>query len=526
MSYQSIKFLLFTGVVLIFYYGFGRKRQRVVLALANLCFYCAAGLKYLPFLLATTALTFFSAKSIGKVYAEAEVQLAQCDAKQKKEIRAQAKARAKKRLLPGLLGPIALLVVCKYTGFIFENINHLLGAIKLTQIPMFRMILPLGISFYTFMAISYVLDVYWKRYTAEERFLPYAVYVTYFPHLVQGPINRYNEFRDQTKERVAFDSKNLSFGAQLMLWGLFKKLVVADRIAMFVDQIFSHWSEHQGIVLIAAVAVYSIQIYADFSGCIDIVTGVSEMMGIHMRKNFNHPYFSRTMAEFWRRWHISLQEWFKDYIYFPVSASETVRKVKKYYRGKDKKDSAELFAACFPIFVVWVVTGIWHGADWKYVVWGMFHAALLIGSKLTENRIAAVSRKIRLNTDHFLWKGVQMLRTFFLCCVGRIFFRADSLASAMGMIGRMLHSKISMHLLLHPASPYGISDEDLILSVIVVIVLLITDIIQEKIRIRETLARKPIALRWFIIFAGLFAVLILGVYGPGFNTSAFIYEQF
>ena len=527
MSYQSLQFLAFAGVVTAVYYLAGRKRQLAVLALANLAFYAVAGLRYLPFLLATMVATFFAARWIDRVYRASEEAVAACsDAAEKKRLRAAAKARAKRALGVGIAVPIALLVACKYTGFLLENLNALLRCFGLPETPMFAMILPVGISFYTFMALSYVLDVYWKRYRAEESFLLYAVYLSYFPHVVQGPIDRFNEFRDQLRAGVSFDYQTFTFGAQLALWGFFKKLVIADRLGMFVDAVFGHWSASGGALLAIAVAAYSIQIYADFSGCIDIVTGVSEMLGIRLRKNFNHPYFSRTMGEFWRRWHISLQEWFKDYVYFPVSASNLVRKVKKACKAKGKPQSAELFAACFPIFVVWMITGIWHGAAWKFVAWGVFHAMLLIGSRLLEPAFAAANRRLRIDPDRLPWRLWQMLRTFVLCCVGRVFFRADDLRAAFGIFAAVRTPRISLAQLLRPGFDIGMNTPNAIIAAVSMLILLIVDIAQERTRVREALSRRNIALRWALIYACLFFVLYFGVYGPWYGKGGFIYEQF
>lgn len=527
MSYQSLQFILFAGIVLLVYYGVKSKYQKHVVLLANLAFYLCGGVEYLPFIAVTVLATFFTGRQMGRIYQKTDADLKSCaDAAEKKQLRARAKVQAKRALMIGMAVTIGLLAVCKYTGFVVQNLNALLSALKVPQIPTFRMILPLGISYYSFMALSYVLDVYWKRYPAEENFLLYAAYLSYFPHVVQGPIDRFNEFKAQLEPGIPFSWRNLTFGAQLLLWGLFKKLVIADRLGKFVNTAFTHWQEYDGLVLIIAVAVFSIQIYADFSGCIDIVSGVSEMFGIRLRKNFNHPYFSRTMGEFWRRWHISLQEWFKDYLYFPVSSSGLIRSAKKYFKARNQKRASELFAACFPILVVWMTTGIWHGADWKFVVWGMFHASLLIGSKLLENVFAGVNRRLRIPTESIPWKLWQMLRTFFLCCVGRIFFRADTVAASFAMIPRMLAPRATLKLLMNPPVKYGITTEDVIVSAVSVLVLLIVDILQERMHIREALEKKHIVLRWILIYGLLFAVLFFGVYGPGAGSSGFIYEQF
>lgn len=527
MSYQSLTFIAFCGVVLLFYYTIGRKRQTWVLAAANLAFYAISGVKYIPFLAVTMIATYTCGRAIGKIYENSDKQLAECtELPKKKEIRAAAKKKAKRALIISLIISVALLAVCKYTTFTLKNINGILSLFTETQVPMFKMILPLGISFYTFMALSYVLDIYWKRYKAEKNFLLYAVYLSYFPHVVQGPIDRFNEFKEQIKDGVAFKYENLTYGAQLAIWGFFKKLVIADRLGLYVDEVIENWKNYDGVFIIFAIVIYSIQIYADFSGCIDIVTGVSEMLGIKLRANFNHPYFSRTMGEFWRRWHISLQEWFKDYIYYPVSVSGFTKKIRKKLKAKDKKRAEALFASCFPVLVVWLITGIWHGAAWKFVIWGLFHAALLIGSAVFEPTFLKLNEKLHVDTENFGWHFFQMLRTFFLCCVGRIFFRADGLHQALSLIKKMLlHTNPSI-LFGFDYSVFGISGGDVVLAIVSMAVLLIVDMLQEKMEIRQTLSKQNIIFRWIIIFAGLFAVIIFGIYGPGYDASSFIYEQF
>ena len=527
MKYQSLQFLFFVAAVLLAYYTIGRKHQKWVLAIANLAFYVIAGIQYLPFILVTTAVTFYSGRAIGRVYARSDVLLKECKTPQeKKEVRGEAKKRAKKYLLLSLFVSIGLLAVCKYTGFIMKNLDRLLSLMGMNQIEIFRMILPIGISFYTFMAISYVLDVFWKRYEAEQDFLSYAVFVSYFPHVVQGPIDRYNEFKAQVADNIPFSYTNLTYGAQLAIWGCFKKLVVADRLGLFVDEVIDNWQSYDGIILIAALAIYSIQIYADFSGCIDIVSGVSEMFGIKLRPNFNHPYFSKSMAEFWRRWHISLQEWFKDYIYYPVSASAFNKSIKKKLKSKGFKRAEELFASCFPILVVWLVTGIWHGASWKFVAWGLFHASLLIGSQIFEPTFKRLNSFFRVNTDNFGWHLMQMTRTYILCCIGRVFFRADGMRYAFGIFAKILTDTNLMAAWDCTVETFGLSASDSLIMLVSVIVLLFVDIMQERMKLRDALAEQNIIFRWIIIYAGLFSIILFGVYGPAYDAASFIYEQF
>lgn len=532
MGYQSLNFLLFSAVVVLVFYAVGkinRKGQQFVLLAANLAFYIIAGVKYLPFLLVTLFASFFGAKAIGKIYDAADKKLLDAkDIAEKKEIRADSKKKAKKAMLFGVLISLALLIVCKYLLFILKNVNIVIKKLGAEPIGLFKIILPLGISFYTFMAVGYVLDVYWKRIKAENNFIAYSVFLTYFPHIVQGPIGRYGNFKEQfdVKKGVVLDTQNLAFGAELVIWGLFKKLVIADRLSPFVSTFFDDPRSYSGLVMVIAAVLYSIQIYTDFSGCIDIISGVSEMLGIKLEKNFNHPYFSRTIPEFWRRWHISLGDWFKDFVYFPVSTSAPVKKLKKAFKKCGWKKGELLVASCAPTIVVWIITGIWHGASWNYVAWGMFYAALMVGGNIFADFNKAATEKLKIDTETFSWRLFQIVRTFALCCVGRVFFRAEGLRNALVYFKHMF-SSLSLDLILDDKIyTYGMDRENFILVLVAIAVLFVADLLEEKIPLRKTLAKQNIVFRYAVILLGIFAVLIFGIYGPQFNASEFIYEQF
>ncbi len=533
MSYQTVNFLLFSLAILIVYYLAGAisgKLQKYILLAGSLVFYYIGGAKYLPFLITTLLISYLSGLIMQRIHNKAEVSLEKCESPaDKKLVRKKAKTKTKIVLNLSMLIPIALLVVCKYTKFIIKSTNLvLLKAGSSHHFDVINFILPVGISFYTLMALSYMLDIYWKRYKAEKNLINYAAYLTFFPHIVQGPFDRFNKFNDQIKNGIKFDPYNIQSGVMLIIWGFFKKLVIADRLAMFVDTIFDNYTEYHGFIIILATMVYSVQIYADFSGCIDIVSGVSECFGIKLAENFNHPYFSRTMMEFWRRWHISLQEWFKDYIYFPVSMSGFVKGVKKSAKKKGNKKAGELFASCFPILIVWIVTGIWHGASWKYVTWGMFHAFLLISSKVFEDTNAKITKALKIRTESWGFALFQMTRTYMLCCVGRLFFRAPRLTASAGLIKNIFNEGFGWSYLgFEKLATYGLDLNNIFVSVIAVIVLLAGDILQEKMNVRNKLiTENSFVLRWCLILLGVFAVIIFGIYGPGYNASSFIYQEF
>ncbi len=523
MNYQSVEFLAFAVGVLFLYYIVPGKCQKYVLLLGNIAFYAIAGLKYIPFLLATMLVTFFAAKAMGKIYEEEAEKIKLCkDVSERKQVKAASKKRTKSIVVVALVIGVALLAVCKYSMFFLENLSKF---ISLPSLDTFVFIVPLGVSFYTFMALGYLLDIYWRRYKAEKSFVNYAIFLSYFPHVVQGPIDRYNEFKAQLplENKIKLDTQRLTSGAQLLLWGFFKKLVIADRLGIFVDAIYDNYTEYHGVILVIATVLYSIQIYADFSGCIDIITGVSEMFGIKLRKNFDHPYFAKGMPEFWRRWHISLGEWFTDYVYYPASVSSLVKKVKK--KSKVKKH-AEKFAACYPVVVVWLITGIWHGASWKFVAWGIFHAILIVASVLFEECSAKLIEKLKIRTECFSWQLWQMGRTFFLCCVGRVFFRAPALMASFAIFQRMFMGFGSEFIAEDAIYTYGLDKDQFLFTLLAMAVLLVVDILQEHMKLRERLAKQNLIFRWGIVLIGIFTVLVFGVYGPGYDASSFIYEQF
>lgn len=527
MSYQSPKFLIFSAAVLLLYYTVGRRRQKWVLMLANLAFFAIAGLKYIPFISVTVLASFFAGSRISRIYQQLDNKLRNCETSaEKKAARVQARTRAKRVLITALIVTVTLLAVCKYTTFGLMNANRILNMLGIAPVPLFDVVLPIGISFYTFMSISYVLDIYWKRYEAEKDFALYAAYLAYFPHVVQGPIDRYNRFKDQIRNGVAVSYRNITFGAQLAIWGFFKKMVIADRLGVFVSTIYDDWTNYYGVIWILATVLYSIQIYADFSGCIDIVSGISEMFGIKLDKNFNHPYFSKTMPEFWRRWHMSLGEWFKDYIYYPVSTSALVKKVKRRFRDRGNKRAEELTGSCIPALVVWVITGIWHGAAWKFVAWGLFHAALIILSNVFAPTCQRMNERLGIRVDSFSWKLWQMLRTFTLCCIGRVFFRANGLKAAIGIFKNTFITVNIGAIWPKTLYTYGLDLANFMLAILCIGILWTVDMLQERMKLREALARQNLVFRWAIIYIGIFSVLIFGMYGAGFHAKDFIYGQF
>ena len=298
--------------------------------------------------------------------------------------------------------------------------------------------MPLGISFYTFQSVAYIIDLYRNKFEADQNILKFALFVSFFPQIMQGPISRYDQLAGQLYEGHKFSYRNLSFGAQLILWGFMKKLIVADRVGIVVSEIFDNYTEYQGFYIVVGLLLYTIQIYADFSGGIDIARGVAQALGIDMAHNFQRPYFSDSISEFWRRWHITLGNWCRDYIFYPISLSKTFGKMGKNLR----KVFGDRLGKLFPVLVAQLATfltiGLWHGAEFKYIAYGLYNGIIVISGLVLEPYLVKLAKLLRINTETFSWKLFQILRTFFLIVLGRIFPRAESFSVAIEMLKSML----------------------------------------------------------------------------------------
>lgn len=501
MSITSISFIIFVALAMVIYYIVPKRFQYIVLLVASIVFYISYGLGYVPYVLATTLITYLGARIFSKP-----------DFKHRKAV-----------LVSVLILTLGLLCYTKYTNFVLSTLNTLTRS---ERFQMIDLVLPLGVSFYTFMSIGYVLDVYWKKYGAEKNFLKYAAFILYFPHIVQGPIDRYNKLTPQFFEAKKFDFQRMVSGGELIIWGFFLKLVIANRIGMFVDTVFGEPSAHAGAVWVITLALYSIQTYADFLGCMEIARGASLLFGIDLERNFDHPYFAKTIPEFWRRWHMTMGAWFKDYLFLPVSNSSFVKKTSKKLGKKFGAKARKNFVSCFSVAIVWLSTGIWHGAGWKFIAWGCYHGCLTIGGTLFGDKIAKLTSALRMNTKTKSWELFQMVRTFALCSFGRIFFRANSLSEALLIIKQMFGKLEIWKLVDGSLFELGLDRANFTVAIISIVVLWCVSMLQERGSVREMIAKQNLVFRYLILYIAIFAVMIFGIYGPGYDASSFIYEQF
>ena len=398
----------------------------------------------------------------------------------------------RKIVVGGALLTLLPLLVFKYYNFINDSVFELLSTVGLRyQLPGLNWAIPMGISFFTFQALGYLMDVYHRRITAERDFLTYALFVSFFPSIVAGPINKASLIIPQLKAiRPYFDYPKAVQGLKFLLWGMFMKVVVADRVALYVDTVLPNYMNYTGLTCFAASVFYTIQIYADFAGYSLMALGVGKVLGFELTENFRRPYFAISVTDFWRRWHISLSTWLKDYVYIPLGGSRC-SKIRNYWN----------------IFVTFLVSGIWHGANWTFIVWGIWHGLFQI-----------IEKVIGQQKCEYGWLGrtIKILITFMLVNFAWIFFRMPSLPEAFGVIGRIFDFSLPLSLDIQ-------SRHIFLLMMMGTIILLVKEVIEEFFPNKFSLFdNKYAVVRWMSYFIVISLILLTGV----FDAGQFIYANF
>ena len=529
MSLFSFTFGLFLAVVAVAYFLVPARYQWVLLLAASYLFYLCSGWQGLVYLLVTTCSTYGAALLLEKQQAACNtaIQAAQppLDRQQKAVLKARCTRHKRLVLAGGLVLNFGILGVIKYTDFVLSNLNGLLAE----PLPQVEFLLPLGISFYTFQSMGYLIDVYRGRAAAQHSLPRFALFVSYFPQMIQGPINRYGALSKELFAPHAWDYARVKSGLLRILWGYFKKLVVAERIAIPVNQIFDNFAleGYTGFTVFLGALLYSVQIYADFSGGMDIVFGVSEIFGIQMTENFRRPFMARSVAEFWQRWHITLGAWMREYLFYPLALSKPFGRMGKALRKRCGNYIGKVFPPCLASFIVFLIVGIWHGAGWRYIVYGVWQATFVSTATLLEGPYAAVRRKLHVNTACTSWKLFQMGRTVLIVALARYLSRAGSLTQALEMYAATFSEFNPWVLVDGTLFTLGLDAANFIVMLLAMAVLFAVDIANERgIVVRQAIARQDVLFRWTAYLAGIFVIVVFGVYGPGYNASAFIYAGF
>ena len=490
MLFNSFNFMIFFPIVVLLYFAFPHKVRYLWLLVASYYFYMSWNPKFALLMTLSIFITYCSGLLIGgeKLHWRKNLWVFLC-----------------------MASNLSILFFYKYFEFFIVNLNRVLGATGFELItPGFDVILPVGISFYTFQALSYTMDVYRGDIYVEKNFFKYALFVSFFPQLVAGPIERSKNLLIQVSQRHYFDYERVKAGLLLMLWGFFLKLIIADRMAVIVNTVYNDYNNYQGLHLAFATILFGLQIYCDFASYSIIAIGSAQVMGFKLMDNFKQPYFSRSIAEFWRRWHISLSSWFRDYVYIPL--------------GGNRKGTARKY---LNIMIVFILSGLWHGANWTFVIWGFLHGSFQVIGQITKPAKVWITDKLGIDREAASYKLAQILTTFLLANFAWIFFRAPNFTAARSIIENMfslwnpwIFTDGSLYLL-------GLSQKSFWVGVFATLLLIGVSILQYKgFRIRQWFAGQGIIFRWTITLGLIFSIIIFGIYGPDYSQSQFIYFQF
>lgn len=494
MLFNSLDFLIFFPIVVLIYYVVPKKLKYIWLLIASYYFYMSWNAKYALLILFSTVVTYFSGLLIGKV----------SGVRQKKLVVAFS-----------FLANLSVLGFYKYFDFFLHNLNKVLSAahIRLIDNP-FSFLLPVGISFYTFQALSYTMDVYRGKAAPEKNFLKYALFVSFFPQLVAGPIEKTENLLSQInlscrKRMISFD-KFVS-GFALMLWGFFMKMVVADRIALFVDGVFRDLYMVGTVETVLAAVGFAIQIYGDFAGYSAIAIGAARIMGFELTENFNAPYFAESIGDFWHRWHISLSTWFRDYLYIPLGGNRK-GKIRKY----------------FNLMVTFSVSGLWHGAAWTFIIWGGIHGLYQVIGDLLKPVRKKVNEVLRVRTEVFSYKFGKIVTTFVLVDFAWIFFRAENIEQLGLFLNRMFTRFNPWVLFNESLFSYGIDRREWSILAVALLILFVVDLLRykKKMNLGDFLIKQNLWFQYVVLFLLIALVLVYGEYGINFDSNQFIYFQF
>lgn len=500
MLFNSIDFMIFFPIVLSIYFVIPKKLRAIWLLIASYYFYMSWNPTYALLIAASTVVTYCSALLI--------------DARSSKGTYKHAKYK-KLLLLAALFINLGILGLFKYGNFVIDSIGGLLQALHVTAAPRrFDFLLPVGISFYTFQALGYLIDVYRGDIKAETDPVRYALFVSFFPQLVAGPIERSKNLLSQLKNISVirlWDAKRVTSGAILMVWGYFMKMVIADRAAILVNTVFDSYQMYGSSELLLAALAFSLQIYCDFGSYSLIATGSARIMGVELMENFNAPYFARSVRDFWSRWHISLSTWFRDYLYIPLGGNR---------KGRIRK-------ACNTM-IVFLVSGLWHGADWHFVAWGGIHGFYQVTADLLKPCKNKLIEKLRINTECFSWKFLQTLLTYILVVFAWIFFRADNISSSLLYIKRIFTKPTPWLLFNGGIYALGLSRIEMNILFFSTLLLFMADCVRYKMKISidRFLMRQNLWFEWLAVICAILMIFVFGEYGPAFDSQQFIYFQF
>lgn len=527
MLFTSYGFIAFIAILFILYYLIPKRFQWLLLLCADVVFYACAGWQGLCFMAVTVFVSWASTNLMGASLRRQKETLSSPEGKalpreERRAIKKAAEKYRKRIFVLALLCDLGILAALKYTNFLIGNVNAITGA----SLASVDWVLPLGISFYTFQTVSYVIDVYWEKIPAERNPLKVALFTSFFPLLIQGPISRFGDLSETLFSEHKADYKQISFGLQRILWGYFKKLVIADRLLIAVTAVCGDPAGYDGAYVLAGALLYAAELYADFTGGIDITIGIAQVLGIRVKENFVRPYFSRNIAEYWRRWHISMGTWFKDYIFYPLSVAPWLLKLSKNARVKISDGFGRKLSVYVSTIVTWFLTGLWHGAAWNFVVWGLLNAVFILAAEEFKPVSLRFREKHARLVSGFGYRVFETLRTFLLLCSFRILDCYRDVAVSFKALFSVFTGGRWGELFSGGLLGLGLTSADFAVCGVGVALMFAVSCVQEKFgEVRELLwKRKAMAYIAFSLLAII--ILVFGAYGVGYDSSQFIYNQF
>ena len=469
MDFLSLTFAVFFIISVICYYAVPKKLRWGVLLLSSIIFYVWSVPYLIGYLLFSAVTTYFYGMWTEKHKEHGKVLLALV-----------------------ILANLAVLLTVKFA-----------------PVAGISILAPMGISFYTLQVIAYCVDVYKGKAEAQSNFFKYLLFVSFFPQILQGPIPRYSQLKEQLFEGHAFDYKTVKFGFQLILWGMFLKMVIADRAAIFVNAVFQEYHLYEGTVLAVAAVLYSIQLYTDFLGCVCIAMGAAEVYGIKLQTNFERPYMAVSIKDFWRRWHISLSSWLRDYVYIPL--------------GGNRKGKLHRY---INLMLTFLVSGIWHGSGLQYIFWGLMQGGYQVAGEILQPIRKKVRNVLKIDESSGFYVLWQRVCTFVLITISWVIFRSANLRAGLSMLKRIVTDITPWVLFDGTLYEFGIEARSFMALVLCIVLVMVIEHFQEKGNIREMLSQQHIIVRWSIYLGAIALVAVLGVYGPGYSATQFLYGQF
>lgn len=531
MTFTSLPFLCFAALVLLLYHTVPGRGKWVVLLVASLGFYAAGDWWYLPFLGLTVLTTWLAARWIQKHAERCDAELAlkreSMTKDERKAFKAAGKRMRRRMLVAGLCFNFGLLAVLKYTAFAVSTVNGVTGLFGAPTLDIPSLILPLGISFYTFRATAYLIDVYRGKATAEMNPAKYALFISFFPAVVQGPICRWNDLAPQLFEPHRATWEDMSAGFLRLLWGFFKKVVIADTAMIAVRAIVGDPQAYAGMYVCLLIVIYSAVIYGDFTGGMDISVGLARMMGIRLTENFLHPFSSQSTQEYWNRWHVTMGAYFTDYVFYPLSISGWMQKLSKWSRAHLGKAVGMRLPVYLATMITWFLTGLWHGASWNFIVWGLLNGAVVLISRECQPLYARFHKRVPGAEKSALYGGFCAVRTFLLMGAIRILDCYRDVPVTFRAFGTLFTRPDTWGELCdgQALDKLGLSLPVWLMLLAAVIVVFFVSRAGKSQPVADRVSARPVL--WAVSCTALILVVLLfGSYGIGFDASDFIYGQF